>query len=200
MTGPSPRGSAAGPRSIALIGPYGSGKSTLFDALMAVAGSPVRRPGDVRARGRTTELRLGHCTFLGDRWSILDCPGSVEFAFETIGALMAVDLAVVVCEPSGDRVSRSAVVDEIARKLRDSASYLRQQDRHLRRIRPRHPRSAAAAFKIAASGATDSYPRRRRRRWLRRCGERARLTATARRKAPSGSSCRQICANPNRRR
>ncbi|MEJ0095543.1 MAG: elongation factor G [Methylocella sp.] len=105
MTGPSPQGSAAGPRSIALIGPYGSGKSTLFDALMAVAGSPVRRPGDVRARGRTTELRLGHCTFLGDRWSILDCPGSVEFAFETISALMAVDLAVVVCEPSGDRIS-----------------------------------------------------------------------------------------------
>jgi elongation factor G len=105
MTGPSPQGSGAGPRSIALIGPYGSGKSTLFDALMAVAGAPVKRAGDARSRGRSTELRLGHCTFLGDRWSIIDCPGSVEFAFETAGALMAVDLAVVVCEPAADRLS-----------------------------------------------------------------------------------------------
>lgn len=72
---------------------------------MAAAGAPLKRPGDVRSRVMSTELRLGHCTFLGDRWSILDCPGSVEFAFETAGALMAVDLAVVVCEPAADRVS-----------------------------------------------------------------------------------------------
>jgi elongation factor G len=40
---------------------------------------------------------------LGDRWSLLDCPGSVEFAYETSCALAAVDLAVVVCEPAPER-------------------------------------------------------------------------------------------------
>ena len=50
-----------------------------------------------------TEMRLGHCTYLGDAWSLLDCPGSVEFAYETACALAVVDLAVVVCEPVPSR-------------------------------------------------------------------------------------------------
>ncbi len=91
------------PRSVALVGPYGSGKTTLFEALLAAAGSPVRRPSDARNRVMSTEIRLGHCTYLGDAWSILDCPGSVEFAHETAAALAVVDLAVVVCEPNPSR-------------------------------------------------------------------------------------------------
>ncbi|MGH6852494.1 MAG: GTP-binding protein, partial [Methylocella sp.] len=105
MPGSPAKAAVAGPRSVALIGPYGSGKSTLFDALMAAAGAPLKRPGDIRKRVVTTELRLGHCSFLADRWSILDCPGSVEFAYETEGALAAVDLAIVVCEPTAGRAS-----------------------------------------------------------------------------------------------
>ncbi|WP_395696780.1 elongation factor G [Methylocella sp.] len=97
----------AGPRSIALVGPQGAGKSTLFDALMAAAGEPVRRPradrGEARGEARS-EIRLGHCAFMGERWSILDCAGSIEFAFETEAALTAVDLAVVVVEPSAARL------------------------------------------------------------------------------------------------
>ena len=91
------------PRSVALVGPYSSGKSTLFEALMEAAGAPVKRPADPRNRPMTTELRLGHCTYLGDQWSILDCPGSIEFAHETAAALTVVDLAVVVCEPTPAR-------------------------------------------------------------------------------------------------
>jgi elongation factor G len=91
------------PRSVALVGPYSSGKSTLFEALMEAAGSPVKRPPDPRNRPMTTELRLGHCTYLGDHWSVLDCPGSIEFAHEAAAALAVVDLAVVVCEPAPTR-------------------------------------------------------------------------------------------------
>lgn len=98
-----PSDNVARPRSVALVGPYGSGKTTLFEALLAAAGSPVRRPGDARNRAMSTETRLGHCSYLGDAWSILDCPGSVEFAHETAAALAVVDLAVVVCEPSPAR-------------------------------------------------------------------------------------------------
>ncbi|HXW72667.1 MAG TPA: elongation factor G [Methylocella sp.] len=101
----SPDRAVSAPRSVALIGPYGSGKSTLFDALMATAGSPPKKPLDPRKRVVSTELRLGHCSFLGDHWSILDCPGSVEFAHEAQAALAAVDLAIVVCEPAAGRGS-----------------------------------------------------------------------------------------------
>jgi elongation factor G len=90
-------GGSARSRAVALVGPYGSGKSTLFDALIEAAGGPARR--DKSARRSSTETRLGHCTWLGDSWSLLDCPGSVEFSYEVECALEAVDVAVVVCDP-----------------------------------------------------------------------------------------------------
>lgn len=95
----------AGPRSVALVGPYGSGKTILFEALLAAAEAPLRRTTDARNRVMSSETKLGHCAFLGDQWSVLDCPGSVEFAYETTCALKAVDLAVVVCEPEAERAS-----------------------------------------------------------------------------------------------
>ncbi|MCX7382300.1 MAG: elongation factor G [Alphaproteobacteria bacterium] len=98
MSGQSNGGGTHRPRAAAIIGPYGSGKSTLFEALMLTGGAQIKR-GDPRSRRMGTELRLGHCSFLGDSWSLIDCPGSVEFAFETAAALSAVDIAVVVVEP-----------------------------------------------------------------------------------------------------
>jgi elongation factor G len=104
------------PRSVALVGPYSSGKSTLFEALMETAGTPVKRPADPRNRPATTEIHLGHCSYLGDAWTVLDCPGSVEFAYETNCALAMVDLAVVVCEPAP---SRALTVAPLLKKLAD---------------------------------------------------------------------------------
>ncbi len=105
MAESSTKSAVAGPRSVALIGPYGSGKSALFDALLAAAGAAVRRSGDARKHSASTEVRLGHCSFLGDRWSIVDCPGSVEFAYEAEAALAVVDFAIVVCEPSAAKIA-----------------------------------------------------------------------------------------------
>jgi elongation factor G len=101
---------------VALVGPHSSGKSTLFEALMEAAGSPVKRPADPRNRPMTTETRLGHCTYLGDSWSILDCPGSIEFAHEVCAALAVVDLAVVVCEPAP---TRALTVAPLLKRLSD---------------------------------------------------------------------------------
>ena len=104
------------PRSVALVGPYSSGKSTLFEALLDAAGAPVKRPADPRNRPMTTEIRLGHCSYLGDPWSVLDCPGSIEFAHQTCSALAMVDIAVVVCEPTP---SKAAMVAPLLKTLKE---------------------------------------------------------------------------------
>ncbi len=106
------------PRSVALVGPQGSGKSALFDALMEAAGGQVKRPSDLRNRPMTTVTRVGHCTFLKDAWSILDGPGSVEFGCEARAALAVADIAVVVCEPDPNR---AAAVAQMLRGLADQA-------------------------------------------------------------------------------
>lgn len=105
----------AGYRCAALIGPYLSGKTTLLEALLHAAGSTSRR-GSVRdgnsvgdhsqeARGRqmSTELNVATSSFLGDAWSILDCPGSVELLYEAQAATLVSDVAVVVVEPEVER-------------------------------------------------------------------------------------------------
>jgi elongation factor G len=105
----------AGPRCAALVGPYLSGKTTLLEALLFASGTTHRRGAvkdgstvgdhslEARARQMTTELNVAAAAFLGDSWTILDCPGSVELAWEAQTALAAADVAVVVCEPETER-------------------------------------------------------------------------------------------------
>ena len=103
-------------RCAALVGPYLSGKTTLLEALLCASGTTSRRGtakdgnmvGDhapeARARQMSTELNVAAATYLGDRWTFLDCPGSVELLYETQNALLAADVAIVVCEPEIERV------------------------------------------------------------------------------------------------
>jgi len=114
MANTSANGSAA-PRCAALIGPYLSGKTTLLEALLHASGSTTRRgsvrdgnsvgdhAAEARARQMSTEINVASATFLGDPWTILDCPGSVELLYEAQGALLASDVAVVVVEPEVER-------------------------------------------------------------------------------------------------
>jgi elongation factor G len=106
----------AGPRCAALVGPYLSGKTTLLEALLFASGTTSRRgtakdgntvgdhSAEARARQMSTELNVAAGKFLDDPWTILDCPGSVELAWEAQSALLAADVAVVVCEPETERV------------------------------------------------------------------------------------------------
>jgi elongation factor G len=103
------------PRCAALIGPYLSGKTTLLEALLYASGGTSRRGSvrdgnsvgdhtpEARARQMSTEINVANASFLGDPWSILDCPGSVELLYEAQGALLASDVAVVVVEPEAER-------------------------------------------------------------------------------------------------
>jgi elongation factor G len=106
----------AGPRSAALVGPYLSGKTTLLEALLFASGTTNRRgsakegntvgdhSAEARARQMSTELNVAAAKYLGDAWTFLDCPGSVELAWEAQGILLAADVAVVVAEPETERV------------------------------------------------------------------------------------------------
>lgn len=103
------------PRCAAFVGPYTSGKTTLLESLLFVTGA-VPRKGSVkdkstvgdsspeaRARQMTTEINLAGAEYLGERWTFIDCPGSVELLQETENALMVCDVAVVVCDPVPER-------------------------------------------------------------------------------------------------
>lgn len=102
-------------RCAALAGPYLSGKTTLLESLLSAAGA-IGRKGSVRdgntvgdsapeakARQMSVEINVAGCDYLGERWSFLDCPGSVELGYESQCALMACDVAVVVAEPQAEK-------------------------------------------------------------------------------------------------
>jgi elongation factor G len=102
--------------SVAIVGPYLSGKTTLLESLLSVTGA-ISRKGSVkdgntvgdsapeaRERHMSVEVSAASTEYDSIHFTFLDCPGSVEFAQETYNALMGVDAAVVVCEPNSDRV------------------------------------------------------------------------------------------------
>jgi elongation factor G len=106
---------SVGTRTIALVGPGGAGKTSLAEALLFAAGA-VDRQGSVdagnsvgdtspeaRSRGGSTELNLMHFDFMGDRFVVLDSPGSVGFSADGALAIAAADLAIVVVDPETDR-------------------------------------------------------------------------------------------------
>jgi len=94
-------GSDGAPRCAVLVGPYLSGKTKLFESLLAAAETAPRKgTANAPAAG---ELVVGHASFMGEPWTLIDCPGSIEFAQEAHNALMAADIAVVVCEPVVER-------------------------------------------------------------------------------------------------
>ncbi len=93
-------------RALALVGPTNAGKTALMEALLQAATGVAVRPGEVgdsspeaKARGHSVELNLAGFDFMGDRYVIVDCPGSLEFCAEIDAALPAMDLAIVVAEP-----------------------------------------------------------------------------------------------------
>lgn len=103
-------------RCIALVGPYLSGKTTLLEAILARTGAIDRQgtaaagntTGDAseeaRHHGMSVELNAATVDYLGDAFTFLDCPGSIEFQADAANVLAACDAAVVVCEPDPKKV------------------------------------------------------------------------------------------------
>lgn len=139
---------AGGPRCIAIVGPFQSGKTTLLESILARCGG-LSRAGSVkggnsvgdaapeaRAHQMSTEPNVATVDFLDQRFHFVDCPGSVEFLHEMRHVLPAVDAAVVVCEaderkvPALELVLRELEEADIPRFL-----FLNKIDTATRRVR-----------------------------------------------------------------
>src|SRR5215468_4939268 len=120
--------SPRGPRCIALVGPFQSGKTTLLEAILSRTGAIPRAGsvdagtsvGDAGAEARhhkmSVALTAATTNFMGDSYTFIDCPGSVEFTHDMRAALPGVDAAVVVCEMDEKKVPQLQL---ILRELED---------------------------------------------------------------------------------
>ena len=122
-------------RTVALVGHGAAGKTTLAETLLAASGAITTR-GSVE-KGNTVcdfdpqEKELGHslnsaiCSFSwqGSQIHLLDTPGYPDFAGQAIGALAAVDTALVVInaqtgiELSTERMMRFAAACNVCRMI-----------------------------------------------------------------------------------
>lgn len=103
-------GRVSGPKLIALVGPFQSGKTTLLESMLARAGALARQgnvrdgsstgdsSAEARAHGMSVEANIASADYLGDRYTFIDFPGSIEFSADMRNAIALCDAAVVVCE------------------------------------------------------------------------------------------------------
>lgn len=109
-------GRLSGPKCIAIVGPFASGKTTLLEAILARTGAIARQNAvssgntvgdhspEARNHAMSVEATVATTEFMGDSLTFIDCPGSVEFAFEAEPVLAACDLAVVVAEADEKKI------------------------------------------------------------------------------------------------
>ncbi len=115
-----------GVRAVALVGPAGAGKTSLAEALLFASGE-IGRQGSIeagttvgdaspeaRARKGSTEINLVRLDYLGDRFVIIDTPGSAGFMADGFAALESADFAVVVVDPDP---ARAALVEPMLRRI-----------------------------------------------------------------------------------
>ena len=118
----SDNGRRTGPRSIAIVGPFASGKTSLLEAILARTGG-IEKPGAVangtsvgdsspeaRAHSMSVELNIAETSFMDETYTFLDCPGSVEFSYESEPLVAGVDAAIVVAEPDEKKIPALQVV------------------------------------------------------------------------------------------
>src|SRR5918998_1907394 len=149
----------AGPRCIAIVGPFQSGKTTLLEAILERTGA-VPRAGRVatkdsvgdasqeaRAHAMSIEPNVATVSFLGETTTFVDCPGSVEFLYDMRNVAPACDAAVVVCEADERKIPALEIVlreleeadiprflfinkiDQASRRVRETLALLQRASR-----------------------------------------------------------------------
>ena len=115
-------------RAVALVGPAGTGKTSLAEALLYASGA-ISRQGSVeagtcvgdaspeaRARRGSTEINLMNFDYLGDHFALIDMPGGTGFAADGLAALQSADMALVVIDPDP---ARAQLAEPMLRRLDD---------------------------------------------------------------------------------
>src|ERR1700685_4354829 len=90
-TGATAEQRVSGPRLVAIVGPFQSGKTSLLEGILARGGGVARqgagREGprvgasspEPRSHARSGESNVASIDSLGDRLTFFDAPGSIEF-------------------------------------------------------------------------------------------------------------------------
>jgi elongation factor G len=141
------------------LGPFQSGKTTLLEAILLRTGA-IQRQGTIEAgttvgdasresrhHHMSVELSVATTTFMGDTYTFVDCPGSVEFIHDMRAVLPFVDAAVVVCEADEKKVPQLQLIlreledlkiprflflnkiDKADKRIRDTVSFLQPASR-----------------------------------------------------------------------
>jgi len=146
-TGPN-AARTTGPRCIALVGPFQSGKTTLLEAILARTGA-IQRQGTVEAgtavgdaskearhHKMSVEVSVATTNFMGDNYTFLDCPGSIEFIHDMRSVLPAIDAAIVVCEADEKKVPQlQLILRELEELNIPRILFLNKIDKADRRVR-----------------------------------------------------------------
>ena len=113
-------GETKGTRVIALVGPAGAGKTSLAEAFLFASGTTDRQgstangssigdsSAEARSRGGSTETNLYNFSYLGDKYAIIDAPGSVGFSADAARGIAVADVAIVVVDPDPARAALAA--------------------------------------------------------------------------------------------
>lgn len=109
-------GRRQGPKCVAIIGPFSSGKTTLLEAILARTGAIPKQgtiasggtvgdhSAEARAHAMSVEASFATTEFMGEEMTFVDCPGSIEFAYEAVPVLSTCDIAVVVAEADEKKI------------------------------------------------------------------------------------------------
>ncbi len=93
-------------RSAVLVGPQGAGKTALAAAIIARSGgapAALDAAPETKEFGMTTEPNFARTDYLGEKWMLTDCPGSIELLQASIDMMEAADIVVIVADPHAER-------------------------------------------------------------------------------------------------